>query len=151
MSDELTFYTAAEVAAMLRLNLQVVQRKLQAGEIPAYFVGREWRIERGALLEWLDQYSNQRERPLTDRWFDRAGRLKSLPTQRAKRRAVLVRIAERFDSGRTYREAEVNQILRALHDDVALLRRELVAEGLFQRQSGIYRRASAPAPLSSRP
>ena len=34
MGDDLTFYTAAEVADLLRLHLQVVQRKLQAGEMP---------------------------------------------------------------------------------------------------------------------
>ena len=52
MSD-LTFYTAAEVAEMLRLNHQVVLRKLQAGEIPGYKIGKEWRIEKGRLLGWL--------------------------------------------------------------------------------------------------
>ncbi|HVE74869.1 MAG TPA: DUF2087 domain-containing protein [Mycobacteriales bacterium] len=137
---ELVFFTAAEVAAMLRLHLQVVQRKLQAGEIPGYRIGREWRVERAQLLEWLERYSNQRERSLTDRWFDKAGRLKAVPAQRAKRRAVLERIVERFEAGRTYTESEVNALLRELHDDVAYLRRELVAEQLLSRTRGIYSR-----------
>ena len=140
MQEDLVFYTATEVADLLRMNLQVVQRKLQAGEIPAYRIGREWRIERNQFLEWLEQFSNRRERPLSERWFDRAGRLRSWPAQRAKRRAVLVRIAERFEADREYREAEVNSILGAIYDDVALLRRELVGEALLERKAGIYRR-----------
>jgi excisionase family DNA binding protein len=140
VAEDLSFYTCAEVALLLRLNVQVVQRKLQAGEIPGYRIGKEWRVERAQLLEWLERYSNQRGRPLTDRWFDESGRLKSLPTQRAKRRAVLERIAGQFDPGRSYKEPEVNNLLRNIFDDVAYLRRELVAENLFTRTAGVYRR-----------
>jgi excisionase family DNA binding protein len=140
MPEDLVFYTAAEVADLLRMNHQVIQRKLQAGEIPAYFVGRGWRVERGDLLEWLDRFSNQKQRPLSDRWFDKEGRLKSLPTQRAKRRVVLGRIAELFELRRPYPETEVNAVLRPVYADVALLRRELVAEALLEREAGSYRR-----------
>ena len=142
MPDELVFYTAAEVAGMLRLHLQVVQRKLQAGEIPGYRIGREWRVERAQLFDWLERYSNQRERPLTDRWFDKDGRLKAIPAQRAKRRAVLDRIVERFEADRTYTEREVNALLGELHEDVAYLRRELIAEQLLTRTRGIYSRTT---------
>ena len=140
--DALVFYTAAEVAELLRLNHQVVQRKLQAGEIPGYRIGREWRVERAQLLEWLDRYSNQRERPLTDRWFDAEGRLKAIPTQRAKRRAVLQRIVAGIEADRDYKEVELNAHLRAIHEDVAYLRRELVGENLMTRSRGIYRRVA---------
>ena len=140
--EPLVFLTAAEVADLLRLNHQVVQRKLQAGEIPAYRIGREWRVEQGQLLAWLETRSNQRAPDPAARWFDREGRLKAFPKQRAKRRAVLERIAaEQFVAGRVYAEREVNALLRPVHDDVALLRRELVAEGLVERpRSGTYRR-----------
>ena len=140
--EPLAFLTAAEVADLLRLNLQVVQRKLQAGEIPAYRIGREWRVERGQLLAWLETRSNQRAPDPTANWFDRDGRLKAFPKQRAKRRAVLERLAvELFAAGRVYPEREVNALLRPIYDDVALLRRELVAEGLVERpRSATYRR-----------
>ena len=135
------FLTAAEVADLLRLNHQVVQRKLQAGEIPAYRIGREWRIERGQLVAWLETRSNQRTPDPTARWFDRDGRLKAFPKQRAKRRAVLERLADRFERRRTYTEKDVNALLRPVFDDVALLRRELVAEDLLLRpRAGSYRR-----------
>lgn len=149
MPDELTFYTAEEVADLLRLNHQVVQRKLQAGEIPGYKLGREWRVERVQLLEWLDRFSNQRQRPLVERWFDKSGRLKAIPTQRSKRRAVLERLVELFERDRDYNEREVNAILREVHEDVAFLRREFIGEGLMTRQRGVYRRVDPPEPIAN--
>src|SRR5437870_5302564 len=136
MSD-LVLYTANEVADLLRLHHQVVQRKLQSGEIPGYRIGREWRVERTQLLAWLEQHSNQQP---PNQWFETGGRLRALPAQRSKRRGVLERIAVSFEPGRTYREAEVNAVLRGFHDDVATLRRELVAEKMLVRTaSGIYK------------
>ena len=143
MPEELVFYTAQEVADLLRLNHQVVQRKLQAGEIPGYRLGREWRVERVQLLEWLERFSNQRQRPLVDRWFDSDGRLKAIPTQRAKRRAVLERLVELFDRDRDYTERELNAILREVHEDVAFIRREFIGERLMTRTKGVYRRVDA--------
>lgn len=139
------FLTAAEVADLLRLNHQVVQRKLQAGEIPAYRIGREWRVERAQLLAWLETRSNQRTPDPVARWFDEDGRLTAIPKQRAKRRAVLERIAtEALEAGRTYTEKEVSALLRPINGDVAFLRRELVAEGLVERpRSGTYVRPKA--------
>ena len=151
MAEELYFYTSAEVAGLLRLNVQVVQRKLQAGEIPGYRIGKEWRVERAQLLEWLGRHSNQRVRPLSDRWFEPSGRLKALPAQRAKRRAVLERVAELFDPGQSYKEAGVNRLLRGVFDDVAYLRRELIAENLVNRNGGIYRRTYATRGLPPGP
>jgi excisionase family DNA binding protein len=60
VTEDPQFYTSAEVADLLRMNHQVVQRKLQAGEIPAYRIGREWRVERAQLMEWLESHSNRR-------------------------------------------------------------------------------------------
>jgi excisionase family DNA binding protein len=141
MQDQtLTLYTSAEVAEVLRLNHQVVQRKLQAGEIPAYRIGREWRVERAQLLEWLEQRSNQRRDP-ADSWFV-DGRLTAIPSKRSVRRPVLERLARQYEPARTYPEREVNELLRQFHDDVASLRRELVAEKLLTRtRNGVYKLA----------
>jgi excisionase family DNA binding protein len=143
MSD-LVLYTAAEVADLLRLNHQVVQRKLQAGEIPGYRIGREWRVEREQLLGWLEQHSNQRNpSALTP-----DGRITTLPRKRGDRRAVLEEVAAAFPPDRTWHEVELNAELRRFHDDVAALRRELVAEKLFVRtRSGVYKRSARPQSL----
>src|SRR5947207_5384379 len=141
--SELVLYTAAEVAELLRLNHQVVQRKLQAGEIPGFRIGREWRVEREQLLGWLEQHSNQLSPQEREPWFDSRGRLRALPAQRSRRAPVLRRIVESIAPDRTYTERQLNTALRRFHDDVATLRREMVAEHLLVRTNdGIYKRAS---------
>ncbi len=150
-TDAIDLLTAGEVAELLRMNLQVIQRKLQAGEIPGYRIGKEWRVDRAQLVAWLEQRSNQRDQgPLARagiaQFFDADGRLVSLPAPRAKRLAVLRHLAAVLDPDRTYTEREISEVLRATHDDVATLRREMVAAKLVVRTTdGIYRRTSGRA------
>jgi len=66
------------------------------------------------------------------------GRLKTIPVQRKKRRIVLEKLAESFESGRTYSEKEVNLIIAEFHDDFCTLRREMIAEGIMQRERNEY-------------
>jgi excisionase family DNA binding protein len=146
--SQIVLYTAGEVAELLRLNHQVVQRKLQAGEIPGYRIGREWRVEQSQLLEWLEKHSNQR-RPLSSSrkvmraFLDDDGRLRSIPTTSAKRAVILDYLADQLEADRTYRERELNAVLRRFHDDVATLRRELVGAKLLVRtRDGVYKLAA---------
>ena len=74
-------------------------------------------------------------------FFD-GSRLRQIPASRKKRVIVLRRLLERFAPGRSYPEAEVNELLREAHDDVATLRRELVDYGFMVRDRGIYRIAT---------
>lgn len=140
----LSFFTSAEVADLLRLNQQVVQRKLQAGEIPAYRIGREWRVERAQLLTWLEGQSNQRgltrEQKVIETFVGPDGRLRSIPTQPSRREIIVRHLASSFEPNRTYAEREVNEILRRHHDDVAWLRREMVGlKVLVRTPAGIYK------------
>ena len=148
--SELRFYTSAEVADLLRLNPQVVQRKLQAGVIPAYRIGREWRVEHEQLLKWLEQHSNQRatspEQKVLDTFFDSHGKLTALPAARKKREIVLRRLVDEFAPDRTYSEKEVNEILRRFHDDVASIRRELIGWKLMVRRNNVYKRVGTKEP-----
>ncbi len=144
MPGDIRLYTSAEVADVLRLNPQVVQRKLQAGDIPGYRIGREWRVDREELRQWLESRSNQRpaNRDGTAQFFERDGRLKALPAARKKRDLVLAQLAESFDWERTYTEREVNAVLRRFNADVATLRRELVmTKQLVRTTDGIYKKA----------
>jgi hypothetical protein len=72
--------------------------------------------------------------------FVEEGRLRAVPVRAAQRRVVLEYLAERFDDGVEYPEAEVNELLSRFHADYASLRRFLVDEGLLTRQAGRYRR-----------
>jgi hypothetical protein len=57
------------------------------------------------------------------------------PKKQADRQRVLTFLATFFELDHVYREAEVNDILRAHHtfEDWALLRREMYEAGLFDR------------------
>lgn len=146
MSAQLRLYTSSEVADLLRLNHQVVQRKLQAGEIPAYRIGREWRVEHDQLMAWLERHSNRRvprtpDQKVLDTFFTADGRLRQIPTNRTKRAVILRRLADAFDRDRTYSERQLNGVLRRFHDDVASIRRDMVAEKLLVRtRAGVYKR-----------
>ncbi len=83
-----------------------------------------------------------RERAKVLRDFFDGARLKQIPAQRKKRVIVLQHLLTRFDPARDYSEREVNDLLRAAHDDVATLRRELVDYGFMVRDRGIYRIAT---------
>ena len=76
------------------------------------------------------------------------GRLKEIPAYRKKRQIILRWLVRQFEYGRTYPEAEVNEIIKRYHPDTATLRRELVGEKLMARERGIYWRTApneAPA------
>ena len=45
--------TVMEAAALLKTSRQQIRRMIQNGELPAVKVGREWRISRNALLDYL--------------------------------------------------------------------------------------------------
>lgn len=70
--------------------------------------------------------------------FLEAGRLKEIPAYRKKRQIILRWLVRQFEFGRTYPEAEVNEIIKRYHPDTATLRRELVGEKLMARERGIY-------------
>ena len=71
--------------------------------------------------------------------FFKYGKLISLPVQRKKREIVLSEIAKAFETGRTYTENEVNEIIMRYYDDHCTLRREMIAAGLMVRENNIYR------------
>jgi len=48
-----SFLTAQEVAALLRVSVYTVRRWIKKGDLPAYKVGRGWRISEPDLGRWL--------------------------------------------------------------------------------------------------
>ena len=45
--------TVKEAAALLKTSRQQIRRMIQNGELPAVKIGREWRISKNALLDYL--------------------------------------------------------------------------------------------------
>jgi hypothetical protein len=68
-------------------------------------------------------------------------RLHTIPTKRAKRLVVLDHLAQSFEPGRTYPEAEVNEVLLGFHADYAALRRYLVDDQFLSREDNLYWRS----------
>lgn len=75
------------------------------------------------------------------RHLDADGRLIAMPRKRANRLVVLRHMAQQIKPGVDHDEIAVNARLRPFCDDVAMLRRYLVDEGLLERRPpGLYRR-----------
>jgi hypothetical protein len=65
-------------------------------------------------------------------------RLKRLPARWKKRMVVLRWLAEEFEPGRRYPQAELNRILARHHPDTATIRREFIVYGLMDRKDSVY-------------
>jgi len=76
--------------------------------------------------------------------YGRRGQLTHLPARHEARLEVLAWLAARFEPGRTYSEAEVNNVLRGEEVDHVTLRRYLVDYRFLERDAGIYRLGSNP-------
>jgi len=72
--------------------------------------------------------------------FVRGERLSEIPVSRKKRWVILKWLAQRFEPGVNYSEADVNAILKQHHEDCATLRRELIGYRMLSRAGGVYRR-----------
>jgi hypothetical protein len=74
-------------------------------------------------------------------FLDAEGRLHTIPTKQAKLLVVLDHLAQSFEPGVKYPEAQVNEILGAYHPDYAALRRYLVENGFLDRADNVYWRS----------
>jgi hypothetical protein len=81
--------------------------------------------------------------------YVRDGRITVMPARRSARLLLLDQVAQAFEPGRRYAEVAVNEILKALYDDHATLRRYLVDEELMSRTpDGTYWRSGGTVPVS---
>ena len=138
------FFTTSELAKKLKMNVQVITRKVQSGEMSAYKIGKDWRIPEQAVYEWLERHSNEKAKVSTKQKvvanFVKNERINKLPAHRSKRKFLLEYILAQFEPNRLYSEDEVNKIISRHHDDFCTVRREFVAEKMMDRVNGKYRR-----------
>jgi excisionase family DNA binding protein len=140
---ELTLFTSAEVAGILKMHPQVIARKLQGGEIEGYKLGKDWRVSKEQLMRYLESHSNLKtakspEAKVVGAFFE-DGKLKSLPAARSKRLHVLKHLVSMLDARKVYTESELNDFLKPIHADICTLRRELVINRLMVRSAGKYK------------
>jgi excisionase family DNA binding protein len=138
------FFTTSELAEKLKMNVQVITRKVQSGEIMAYKVGKDWRIPEQAVYDWLQQHSNKKARATVKQKvvsnFVKDDHIEQLPAQRSKRKYLLEYILAQFEPNRLYSEDEVNKVIARHHNDFCTVRREFIMEKMMDRVNGKYRR-----------
>lgn len=84
-----------------------------------------------------EREENYRQKVI-DSFFE-YGKLKSIPSQRKKEKIVLEEIAKSFETGRDYTEREINIIIADFNDDFCTIRRDMISEGILERENMIYR------------
>jgi predicted transcriptional regulator len=89
------------------------------------------------LVPLAEMESDAWERKVLRDFFE-GPRLKEIPANRKKRSVVLHWLANLFQPGMRYTEAQVNEIIQRHHPDASTLRREMIGEHLLQREQGIY-------------
>ena len=67
--------------------------------------------------------------------FFKDGRLQVIPRKQKAKDALFDALIDRFEFGRDYTEKEVNEVLAAVYDDYAILRRYLVDTGRLERDA----------------
>ena len=142
-TSTLKFFTSAEIAEILKMNPQVIARKLQAGDMEGYKIGKDWRVSEAQLMKFLERHSNKKgpesAADKTLRTFFAEGKLVSIPTSRGKRLHVLKHLVAKLEPQRVYTEGEINEFLKQYHSDVCTLRREFVMNRLMVRKAGKYK------------
>ena len=137
------FFTTSDLAKKLKMNVQVITRKVQSGEIEAYKIGKDWRIPEQSVHNWLEKHSNQNERSSRQKVvsnFVKNEHIEKLPAQRSKRKYLLEYLLAQFEPNKVYTEEEVNRTISRFHDDYCTVRREFIAEKMMDRVDGKYRR-----------
>ena len=70
--------------------------------------------------------------------FFEYGKLKSIPSQRKKERICLEEIAKAFEIGKKYDEKKVNAKIEDFFDDYCTIRRDMISEGIMEREGTEY-------------
>ena len=86
----------------------------------------------------MPQQFSDDERAKVLRAFTRDGRITSMPARWSRKLVLLDVVAQSFEPGRAYAEAEVDEVLRGWFDDHAALRRYLVDADYLGRENGFY-------------
>lgn len=91
------------------------------------------------VLEDKKEETNVEEKQVIIRnFFDKEGKLKTIPAQRKKKLVVLEYMIEKLEMGKKYPEKEVNAFIQHYHEDYATIRREFINHQFMYRENNIY-------------
>jgi len=135
------FFTTSELAQKLKMNVQVITRKVQAGEIFAYKIGKDWRIPESSVFEWLEARSNrEKKKPLQRSARVTTKRTPENTEHQNKRKYLLEYILAQFEPNRDYSGPEVDRIISRHHSDTEKVRQEFLEQAMMDNNNDIYRR-----------
>ena len=140
------FFTTSELADKLKMNVQVITRKVQSGEIYAYKIGKDCRIPEQAVFNWLQERSNQgsaiKSNKPKKKTVKKEAVLETNENVDGKDKFVLEYILAQFEPDRLYDEKEVNGIITRHNADSKIVVQELVTEKMMEIIDGKYKRRS---------
>jgi hypothetical protein len=67
--------------------------------------------------------------------FMKDGQLRNLPSKEKGKVIVFLYLIEQFEEGREYKEKEINDVLKPIYADFAILRRYLIDYKLLERSN----------------
>ena len=140
------FFTTAELAKKLKMNVQVITRKVQSGEIRAYKIGKEWRIPEPSVYEWLEANANSPNRSeksvITYRSRKTSTGSTRLQSGHKQQQHLLEYILAQLEPNRLYREDEIDSLIGRHHDDPGAGRRDLITHRMLEKKNDLYRRCA---------
>ena len=140
------FFTTSELAQKLKMNVQVITRKVQSGEISAYKIGKDWRIPEQSVFEWLEKNSNVNgSRKGKQKLVLESGTKKQPKKQTNKsatRKYLMEYILAQFEPGRSYTKEEVIRIINRYDQSHSTVLQEFISEKMLKRSSKGYHRFS---------
>jgi len=156
--------TGAELAERTGLTAREVIKALTGLAGAGLVAGPDrWRATPATFRASLEEFNRRREERLSRTFhtsepekvavllsaFDDDRRLTRLPELKNHERllTVLEELAQSFEPGVRYTEAEVNLTLSGFHPDFAALRRYLVDAALLSRSEGYYWRSGGTVPV----
>lgn len=71
-------------------------------------------------------------------FISKEGKLKNIPSQLKKKLIVLEHMVSNLEMGRKYSEKEINEFIKAYHEDFATIRREFIMHQFLYRENDLY-------------
>ncbi|MFC5407076.1 metalloregulator ArsR/SmtB family transcription factor [Cohnella soli] len=94
-------------------------------------------VDKGESKMLDEDYGRTRDSVLRN-FFTAEGKLKSLPAQLKKKLIVLEYLVSKLEKGRQYSEKELNEFIKAYHEDFATIRREFIMHQFMYREREVY-------------
>jgi DNA-binding transcriptional ArsR family regulator len=122
----------------------VVYERRDKNTIYYYLDTKTLKRKAASIMSMIERTSEEDEKAMKEKekviknFFTADMKLKSIPSQRKKKKIVFEKILEGLEIGKDYSEQEMNEYIQNFHEDYCTIRREFIINHYFHRQDGIY-------------